>query len=161
MPAIVHLTDTFNVYSFIAEKCWTRAIMRRTCRFICSVRLLLLPSQQPFFPFLLGSTQATTGYGNEILMKSSGSRKTAPSSGGGWARGHVCARGRTPAGRPELGQLASRCAWRGPQAAGKGRWGCGRSCCVHAPAKASPFVRGWPAIDCKTRSQSWFLKKYI
>lgn len=100
MPAIVHLTDTFNVYSFIAEKCWTRAIMRRTCRFICSVRLLLLPSQQPFFPFLLGNTQATTGYGNEILMKSSGSRKTAPSSGCGWARGHACARGRTPAGPP-------------------------------------------------------------
>lgn len=47
--------------------------MRRTCRLICSVRLLLLPPAAAVPPpLLLPNTRATSGCGKEIGMKLSG-----------------------------------------------------------------------------------------
>lgn len=161
MPAIVHLTDTFNVYSFIAEKRWTRAIMRRTCQFICSGRFLLLPSAAAIFPFSSrkhpGGNWLRRWNFNEIVRRT-GAPSLPLGAGGCVATG---AHADTHAPGRELGQPSSRCTCPGRRAARKGALGArAKLLCTHICGK-SPLVRGWPAVDCKTRSQRWFLKKYI
>lgn len=162
MPVIVHLRDTFKVYSFIAEKCWTQAIIRYTCQFICSVRLLSLPFVSAIFSF-----SSWTHWGHNWLLKwnFNESARHQECQDCLWVLGvcvHTCAHTLTPTCRPLNSSISLvGHTWKGQHTAPKGCSGTGKASMYQDWGGVAFLWKVSMLVIVKIRAQkSQFLKKY-